>query len=485
MLYYMIYIIQEGYMAEISAEKIQNSYSRRDRFVRIAERRVNKILDSLDNLGKCANRSNYEYSEEEVRKIFREIERKVKEILTQKGFWQREEYWRYYGDKEDNFSTTGNQQSRPEAALVEKVVNSVDAVLMNACWLTGISPDNNAAPKSIYEAVALYLGGDAKKYDTLGHIGDWPTQKRTEVSRLITVVATGDRSNPSFTISDAGEGQAPNKMPDTLLDLSHKNKLGVHFVQGKFNMGSTGVFQFCGRHNLQLIIHRRNPNIVKNSPSDNSDNQWSFTVIRRENPTPGRKSSVYTYLAPLGAMQKPRGGDVLCFSSNTFPIFPEGRSPYGRYSEWGTAIKLYEYAASGFRTNMMLRDGLLSRLDILLPEIALPIRLHECRDYKGHPGSFETTLSGLTVRLEDNNAENLEDGFPTTGQFMAQGEPMDSRIYAFRQDKADTYRKNEGLIFIVNGQTHGYLPLSFFGRKTGGRGRLGDSILVVVDCSNL
>ena len=34
-------------MAEISAEKIQNSYSRRDRFVRIAERRVNKILDSL------------------------------------------------------------------------------------------------------------------------------------------------------------------------------------------------------------------------------------------------------------------------------------------------------------------------------------------------------------------------------------------------------------------------------------------------------
>lgn len=412
-------------------------------------------------------------------------EMEVTRILSQKGFWEKAEFWRYYGDKEDNFSTTGNQQSRPEAALVEKVVNSVDAVLMNGCWLTGISPEDITAPKSIYEAVALYFGGDVQKFETLGHIGYWPTQKRTEVSRFIAVAATGDRSNPSFTISDAGEGQTPNRMPDTLLDLSHKNKLGVYFVQGKFNMGSTGVFQFCGRHNLQLIISRRNPRIVKYTFSDDSDNYWGFTVIRREDPSPGRKSSVYTYLAPIGATQKPRGGGVLRFSSTTLPIFPEGRNPYGRNSEWGTSIKLYEYAASGFRTNMMLRDGLLSRLDILLPEIALPIRLHECRDYRGHTGSFETTVSGLSVRLEDNKAENLEDGFPSTSSLVALGEKMTLAIYAFKKDRAETYKKNEGIIFTVNGQTHAYLPLSFFSRKNVGMGRLDDSILVVVDCTNL
>src|SRR4030043_1772072 len=100
-------------------------------------------------------------------------EKQVIEILTQKGFWQREEYWRYYGDKEDNFSTTGNQQSRPEAALVEKVVNSVDAVLMNECWMNGLSPEDAKAPKSIHEAVALYFMGDASKADTLGHIENW------------------------------------------------------------------------------------------------------------------------------------------------------------------------------------------------------------------------------------------------------------------------------------------------------------------------
>jgi len=56
---------------------------KRERFIRIVESRVNKILSNLDNLGKCSNKRNYEYSEEEVRKIFREIERKVKETRLQ------------------------------------------------------------------------------------------------------------------------------------------------------------------------------------------------------------------------------------------------------------------------------------------------------------------------------------------------------------------------------------------------------------------
>lgn len=413
-------------------------------------------------------------------------EEQVIRILSENSLWEKEEYWRYYGDEEDNFSTTGNQQSRPEAALVEKVVNSVDAMLMGKCWLSGISPEDSAAPKSIYEAVALYFCGDSTKQDTLGHIGYWTTQKRTEISRLITIAATGDKSNPSFTITDAGEGQTPNKMPITLLDLSHKNKLGVHFVQGKFNMGGTGVFQFCGRHNLQLIITRRNPNIRKNQPFDDSFNQWGFTVIRRENPTPGRKSSVYTYLAPLGTDQKPQQGGVLRFKSEKLPIFPEGRNPYKRESEWGTVVKLYEYKATGFRTNMMLRDGLLSRLDLLLPSIALPIRLYECRDYGGFAErSFETTLNGLSVRLEDNKAQNLENEFPTASPLMALGENMTVKIYAFKKDRAQTYRKNEGIIFTVNGQTHAHLSLAFFSRTRVGMHRLDDSILVVVDCTNL
>ena len=430
--------------------------------------------------------TNEETREMCLRLLHADSESEVIQILREKGFWEKELAWRYYGDEESNFSTIGNQQSRPEAALVEKVVNSVDAVLMNACWLSGLPPQNIAAPHSIHEAVALYFGGDSSKQETLGHIGYWPTQKRTHVSRLITIAATGERASPSFTIADAGEGQTPRKMPETLLDLSHKNKIDVHFVQGKFNMGGTGVLQFCGRHNLQLVITRRNPSIMESGSSDPSDGNWGFTVIRREDPTSRRRISVYAYLAPEGSAQKPHMGEVLSFATDTLPIFPNRRDPYGRQAEWGTAMKLYEYRATGFRSNMMMRDGLLSRLDVLLPEIALPIRLHECRDFGGYAErSFETTLSGLSVRLEDNRARNLEEGFPTTSSLVALGERMTARVYAFRKNRAQTYRKSEGIIFAVNGQTHGNLPLSFFSRKTVGMGRLDDSILVMVDCTQL
>lgn len=54
----------------------------RERFVRIVENRVNKILGDLESLGNCSNRRNYEYSNEDVKKIFTEIEEKVKEIRS-------------------------------------------------------------------------------------------------------------------------------------------------------------------------------------------------------------------------------------------------------------------------------------------------------------------------------------------------------------------------------------------------------------------
>ena len=50
-----------------NVKKSSDKNVRRDRFIRIAEYRVNKILDCLDNLGKCSNKRNYAYSGNEVR----------------------------------------------------------------------------------------------------------------------------------------------------------------------------------------------------------------------------------------------------------------------------------------------------------------------------------------------------------------------------------------------------------------------------------
>lgn len=67
------YCGQEG-VCEVAGER-----EKEERFKRVAEGRTNKIIDQIRLLGNCANRSNYEYSEEEVRKIFHAIESELRE----------------------------------------------------------------------------------------------------------------------------------------------------------------------------------------------------------------------------------------------------------------------------------------------------------------------------------------------------------------------------------------------------------------------
>ena len=406
-----------------------------------------------------------------------DTEDEVIALLGHQGYWDAPTFWRPFGDKPDNFATMGNQSSSADGALVEKLVNSVDAVLMGECWTAGISPTSADAPRSIPEAVAQFFFGDRAKAATLGYVSRWDDKKRREVSDRITLAATGTRQNPSFTVVDAGEGQTPDSMPHTILSLDKQNKINVHFVQGKFNMGGTGALRFCGRYNLQLVISRRNPNIRETAQADASSGQWGFTVVRRENPTGDKRLSTYTYLAP-------HNGGILRFNADTLPLFPQRNNPYSRDANWGTAIKLYEYKLEG-KSHILLPDGLLSRLDILLPEIALPVRLHECRDFKGRSGSFDTTLSGLSVRLSDDRNQNLEPGFPTGHSFVVSGEQMTAEVYAFKRGVSGSYKKSEGIIFAVNGQTHGSLRQAFFTRRSVGMNRLEDSILVILNCSDI
>ncbi len=61
--------------------KKQNE-SKRDCFVRIAEARTNKIIDMLRLLGNCSNTATYEYTKEDVKKIFTAIEEELKATKT-------------------------------------------------------------------------------------------------------------------------------------------------------------------------------------------------------------------------------------------------------------------------------------------------------------------------------------------------------------------------------------------------------------------
>ena len=56
--------------------------NKHNKFKRIATKRVNEILNKLDTLGNCSNKSNYSYTEEDIQKIFKAIDLKLKETKS-------------------------------------------------------------------------------------------------------------------------------------------------------------------------------------------------------------------------------------------------------------------------------------------------------------------------------------------------------------------------------------------------------------------
>lgn len=394
-------------------------------------------------------------------------EEEVIEVLKSEGAWGDSRSWEYYGGRENNFGEIGNQQSEPAAALVEKITNSVDAMLMAQVLSEGIDPEGENAPPNITTAQEEFFNIYS------GNLANITAEERTTLAENIALVASGGKTSPSYSIIDKGEGQTPKQMPGTILSLGESNKLRIPFVQGKFNMGGTGALQFSGERNLQLVISKRHPEVAKYE-RDRTKDKWGFTLVRREDPKEGMKNSTFTYLAP--------DGEIPQFEAKSVPLWPgEHPQTYGKPLKWGTFLKLYDYDMTGMKS--IITFDLYNHLSLLLPKTALPFRLFERRDYEGH--SMESTLSGLSVRLEEDKRKNLVSGFPTFHKMNVLGQTLRTHVYAFREGAEENYKDHEGVLFTINGQTHGHFKDRFFGRNNVGMEYIKDSILVIVDCSEL
>lgn len=66
--------------------------TRNERFKRIAAKRTNDILEKIRILGNCSNKSSYEYTEEEVNKVFFEIDKQLKLIKAKFSAGKRERF---------------------------------------------------------------------------------------------------------------------------------------------------------------------------------------------------------------------------------------------------------------------------------------------------------------------------------------------------------------------------------------------------------
>lgn len=57
--------------------------AKRDNFIRLAEGRVTRAIDSIRVIGNLSNRSNYEYTEEDSKRIIDALQREVNELKVQ------------------------------------------------------------------------------------------------------------------------------------------------------------------------------------------------------------------------------------------------------------------------------------------------------------------------------------------------------------------------------------------------------------------
>lgn len=397
-----------------------------------------------------------------------EKEEDVLDSLKVWGFEKYDDKWKPYGGVSNNIGQIKSQQAEPIGALVEKIVNSIDAVLTRECLVRNIDPTSNVAPKSMVEASELFFNIPD------GNLAKLSANQRTQLAESnINIMLTGSKppDNPSIIIIDDGEGQEPQNFKDTFVSLSKNNKISIHFVQGKFNMGGSGCISFCGDKNFQLIASKRNSNI----PGINN-NKWGFTLVRRRPPLTNERSSRIEYLAP--------NGKILELDLDEIPILPDSKqNPYQIPIKCGTIIKLYEYNLPG-HTKTMATVDLFRALSNKLWSVVLPIRLNETREYKGH--TLRSTLSGMNIRLEEDKGEVLEEGFPVNFSLnVPKVGYLDGQICLFKKG-TQTQRwlsASEAIIYTINGQFHGALSNDFFRRTSVNLPWLAKDLLINIDCS--
>lgn len=384
--------------------------------------------------------------------------------------------WHALGENAGNFSTIGNQQEEGTAALVEKIVNSIDAVLLGECYAAGIVPDSPAAPKTMQEAVDRFLGVKD------GRLGALDRSEQRELAQRISLVATGAKTSPCYLVVDNGEGQTPERFRDTFLSTTRSSpKARIPFVQGKFNAGGTGSLQFCGKHNIQLVISRRQPNAPV-LPGDDSADLWGFTVIRRRRPQLGDRSSVFEYLAPSSRILRFAAQSVLALPGK--PSQKKAPKPYDEPLSYGTCVKLYNYRwrGRGIATLEARRE-----LEQYLQVPCLPFRVTEARS--GYSANYyATTVVGVWNSLGDvedeSDSKNVEAGFPAPGDVNIKDiGTLPYQAVVWKED-LDRGHLTSGIYFLVNGQVHGSLPDEFISR-TLGFDYIKDHLLIAVDCTSM
>jgi hypothetical protein len=434
-----------------------------------------------------------------------ESEAEVQKIIENTAELNELANWLPLDGRETNYNVTTNQQASGPKAATELMTNMVDALLLKVCRLKGIDPrDSKRAPRTMHEAVATffgYKGGKLLNAETEKVLSDF-------AAKNLMVGITGARTKadgyPCYTFADNGEGQDPDSFEETFLSLSQGNKKDIAFVQGKFNMGSSGVLSYCGRRWFKLIVSRR---FDKKKP-------WGWTLMRRR-PGPGMPVAEYFKLGGKKGAIPSFDDDML------FPFKTAAGDRYGGFSlDSGTVVKLYDFQIGA---KFLSFRGAREALNENLVETILPFRILDFRQVpktkKGRTAakerggdralgidarpfygmeylllrahSQETAAQAADVDSDDEDddyhtpaaagakihVDTIED--PELGQIEITAIPLKRKIPTWLKPSST----NNRIFHAVNGQVQFKQTRGFF--TNCGFGALKDRAIIIVDASRL
>ena len=398
---------------------------------------------------------------------FAQTEDDVDKVINNHPDIFKQENWYPLSGNENNFGVIENQQSNPIAALIEKITNSIDAVLMKKCLEALTDPKSEQAPKSMEGAKARYFENH----------GDWDLPRyRKQQAESIQIIADGPKLNTSLIIYDDGEGQHPEDFENTFLSLLYGNKNEIHFVQGKYNMGGSGAIVFCGKKRYQLIGSKRYDNAGK----------FGFTLIRQhplsKEEEKTKKNTWYEYLKV--------DEDIPAFD-----VVQQDLGLCNRKFTTGTIIKLYSYDLPAGSRSVISRD-LNQSINEYLFEPVLPVITVDKKERYPDDRNLERDLYGLKRRLEQDDNRYVDKKFSEDFNNALLGK-MKVTCYVFRTKiddrsvketketiRREFFKNNMSVLFSVNGQVHGHYTSEFITRSLK-LNLLKEHLLIHVDCTNM
>ncbi|MFA6145834.1 MAG: hypothetical protein WC697_00695 [Patescibacteria group bacterium] len=263
--------------------------------------------------------------------------------------------WVPYGNQENNAGTIKAQSPDPVGALVEKITNGIDALLIRMCWDNKIDPTSSSAPQSQSDAIRKFFGDKVANFD----LSD--KEVREIALKTVRIIAEGTPEKPTISVFDFGEGQHPKDFSKTFLSIGGSNKIKIKFAHGVYNQGGSAALKFCG-NGYQLILSRRAPNI-----RNGAEDLWGFALVR-EWYEPGFKAESYQYCVV--------DGEVPSIPYEPLKILPDGDA-----FESGSFVRLFSYTLKNpnfFITGQ--RDRELAReINKRYFSMPLPIQLNELR----------------------------------------------------------------------------------------------------------